>query len=95
MCLVRSTRVRHAVWGPEDKTNMISVMHDIRKAVAPGECYFADPGCHGDKGKLHAAVQSAGFRDINIRSGSRCTMGRPCCMLQTRLQHERGYSQSV
>ena len=56
---------------------MIKVTHDIRKAVAPGERYFADPGCHGDQGKLQAAVQSAGFRDINIRSGTRCTMSRP------------------
>lgn len=56
-----------AVWGPADKTNLIDVFYDIRDAVAPGETYFADPRSLGNKDELHAAVQKAGFSDINIR----------------------------
>lgn len=46
---------------------MIGIMQEVRKAVAPGESFFADPCCLGDKDKLHAAVQQAGFTSINIR----------------------------
>ena len=56
-----------AVWGPADKTNMISVFYDIRDIIAPGESYLADPGCLGNKDKLHGAVKEAGFSSFDIR----------------------------
>lgn len=59
-----------AVWGPREKTNLISVFYGIRDTIAPGESYFADPGCLGNKDKLHGAVEKAGFSSIEIRSAA-------------------------
>jgi len=56
-----------SVWGPRDRTNMISVFYDIRDTVAPGDSYFADPGCLGSRDKLHGAVKEAGFSTFDIR----------------------------
>ena len=55
------------MWGPPGKTNLIGVFHDIRDRIAPGESYFADPGCLGSKDKLHGAVEKAGFSTFDIR----------------------------
>ena len=76
-----------AVWGPRDRTNMISVFYDIRDTVAPGDSYFADPGCLGSRDKLHGAVKEAGFSTFDIRSaaadchflGRRYSVSWACC----------------
>ena len=60
------------MWGPPGKTNLIGVFHDIRDRIAPGESYFADPGCLGSKDKLHGAVEKAGFSAFDIRCAAGC-----------------------
>ena len=43
-------------------------MQEIRTTVALGQSFFADPSLLGsDKDVLHAAVQQAGFSNINIQ----------------------------
>lgn len=56
-----------AVWGSSEQTQMLSLMQDVRAAIAPNDSFFADPSSLCGRDKVLHALQQAGFSDISIR----------------------------
>jgi hypothetical protein len=56
-----------AVWGPHGKVELLGLMQDLRKAIAPNDSYFADVTALANCDLLVQASKSAGFATAECR----------------------------